>query len=167
MFSKCFEIFLIEAIFDGIDDAIQGLVVYFSVMRYHVIIEFWYCTCSQALFNSSWHSFLSPKYRRVNIKHGCFIFNIFSRKVKFLITSHFFQCVDSAFCYLLCFCGAQIFSQQRLAQVITISKKKNAEPQSKEIIKCLHSNLYTMDPSFCFPVFILYKYQFQSSSKSL
>ena len=59
--------------------------------------------------------------------------------------------------YLLCFGGAQIFTLQRRAQVITISKKKNVKSQLEEIIKCSHLSLYTMDPSFCFPVFILYQ----------
>ena len=85
-----------------------------------------------------------------------FIFDIFPKNVKFLITSHF-KCVDSTLCYLLCFGGAQIFSLQRRAQVITMSKKNNAEPQHEEIIKCLHLSLHTVDPSFCFPVVILYE----------
>ena len=149
--------FLIESIFDSIDDTIQGHVVYFFVMRYHVIIELWCCTYSQAFLDSSWHSFLSWQSQRVYIEYGCFIFDIFRKEIKFLITSHFFSVLTVLF---VIFCASAAHRFSACNEVLRLSlclRRWMPSLNPKETIKCLHLSLYTIDPSFCFPVFILYQ----------
>ena len=124
-------------------------------MRYHVIIEFWCYTSIQAFLDSSWCPFLYWQFRRVYIEYGCFIFDIFPKELKFLVTSHFFSVLTVLFA-ILCASAAHRFSACN-DLLRSMSKKKNAKPQPEEIIKCLHLSLYAMDPSFCFPVFILYQ----------
>ena len=91
--------FLIWCMFWNLPDLIdlQGLVVYFSVMRY-VLIEAWFCTCSQAFLDS-----------RVYIEYGCFFFDIFPKEVKFLIISHFFSVLTVLFA-IFCASAAHRFS---------------------------------------------------------